>query len=108
MKGQCSEAISFPLRDAELCQEASSGEVFLLASAALANITFFDTMACEMLLQLNAIRVLLEACSDKQRVDTPYTRDQVRSAGGTKPRACNQTEMRRPGRRSRGAPRQPC
>uniref|UniRef100_A0A2K6P9Y4 INSC spindle orientation adaptor protein n=1 Tax=Rhinopithecus roxellana TaxID=61622 RepID=A0A2K6P9Y4_RHIRO len=61
----------------KLCQEASSGEVFLLASAALANITFFDTMACEMLLQLNAIRVLLEACSDKQRVDTPYTRDQV-------------------------------
>ncbi|XP_030876913.1 protein inscuteable homolog [Leptonychotes weddellii] len=60
----------------KLCQEASSGEVFLLASVALANITFFDTMACEMLLQLNAIRVLLEACSDKQRVDTPYTRDQ--------------------------------
>lgn len=66
-----------PLRHTELCQEASSGEVFLLASAALANITFLDTMACEMLLQLNAIRVLLEACSDKQRVDTPYTRDQV-------------------------------
>ncbi|XP_040114231.1 protein inscuteable homolog [Oryx dammah] len=61
----------------KLCQEASSGEVFLLASAALANITFFDTMACEMLLQLNAIRILLEACSDKQRVDTPYTRDQI-------------------------------
>ncbi|KAM7087306.1 protein inscuteable homolog isoform 2-T2 [Molossus nigricans] len=61
----------------KLCQEASSGEVFLLASAALANITFFDTMACETLLQLNAIRVLLEACGDKQRVDTPYTRDQI-------------------------------
>ncbi|XP_063107921.1 protein inscuteable homolog isoform X1 [Cavia porcellus] len=61
----------------KLCQEASSGEVFLLASAALANITFFDTMACEMLLQLNAIHILLEACSDKQRVDTPYTRDQI-------------------------------
>nr|XP_048316290.1 protein inscuteable homolog isoform X4 [Myodes glareolus] len=61
----------------KLCQEASSGEVFLLASAALANITFFDKMACEILLQLNAIRVLLEACRDKQRVDTPYTRDQI-------------------------------
>lgn len=70
-----------PFHYPELCQEASSGEVFLLASAALANITFFDKMACEMLLQLNAIRVLLEACSDKQRVDTPYTRDQVRSLG---------------------------
>lgn len=46
-------------------------------------------MACEMLLQLNAIRVLLEACSDKQRVDTPYTRDQVRSSGGTWHRVYN-------------------
>uniref|UniRef100_A0A8B9ZUE0 INSC spindle orientation adaptor protein n=1 Tax=Anas zonorhyncha TaxID=75864 RepID=A0A8B9ZUE0_9AVES len=61
----------------KLCQEASSGEVFLLASAALANITFFDTMACEMLLQLNAMKILLAACSDKRIVDTPYSRDQV-------------------------------
>ncbi|NXL87553.1 INSC protein, partial [Alectura lathami] len=61
----------------KLCQEASSGEVFLLASAALANITFFDTMACEMLLQLNAMKILLSACSDKHIVDTPYSRDQV-------------------------------
>ncbi|XP_078537151.1 protein inscuteable homolog [Lissotriton helveticus] len=61
----------------KLCQEASCGEVCLLASAALANITFFDTMACEMLLQLNAMKTLLSACSDKQRVDTPYSRDQI-------------------------------
>ncbi|KAJ7403319.1 Protein inscuteable like protein [Pitangus sulphuratus] len=61
----------------KLCQEASSGEVFLLASAALANITFFDTMACEILLQLNAMKILLAACSDKRLVDTPYSRDQV-------------------------------
>ncbi|XP_030338750.1 protein inscuteable homolog [Strigops habroptila] len=61
----------------KLCQEASSGEVFLLASAALANITFFDTMACEILLQLNAMKILLAACSDKHIVDTPYSRDQV-------------------------------
>ncbi|KAM7163609.1 protein inscuteable homolog isoform 2-T2 [Macrochelys suwanniensis] len=60
-----------------LCHEASSGEVFLLASAALANITFFDTMACEMLLHLNAMKILLAACADKQIVDTPYSRDQV-------------------------------
>lgn len=46
-------------------------------------------MACEMLLQLNAIRVLLEACSDKQRVDTPYTRDQVRGSRGTGNRDCS-------------------
>ncbi|XP_077177798.1 protein inscuteable homolog isoform X3 [Paroedura picta] len=61
----------------KLCQEATSGEVFLLASAALANITFFDTMACEMLLQLNAVNILLTACGDKQKVDTPYSRDQI-------------------------------
>lgn len=53
--------------------------MFLLASAALANITFFDSMACEILLQLNAIHILLEACRDRQRVDTPYSKDQVHS-----------------------------
>lgn len=95
MKALFSEAIFLPSCHPELCQEASSGEVFLLASAALANITFFDTMACEMLLQLNAIRVLLEACSDKQRVDTPYTRDQVRSWGGTRYTTCHHDDRSR-------------
>ncbi|KAM7397117.1 hypothetical protein PAMP_020114 [Pampus punctatissimus] len=61
----------------KLCENASCGEVFLLASAALANITFFDSMACEILLQLNAIQILLQACKDRQRVDTPYSKDQV-------------------------------
>ncbi|MGH0132493.1 UNVERIFIED_CONTAM: hypothetical protein FKN15_053939 [Acipenser sinensis] len=61
----------------KLCHHASSGEVFLLASAALANITFFDTMACEILLQLSAVRILFEACRDRKRVDTPYSKDQV-------------------------------
>ncbi|XP_075423130.1 protein inscuteable homolog isoform X2 [Ascaphus truei] len=61
----------------KLYEEASSGEVCLLASAALANITFFDTLACEMLLQMNAMKILLHACSDKERVDTPYARDQI-------------------------------
>lgn len=62
---------------AGLCESASCGEVFLLASAALANITFFDSMACEILLQLNAVHILLQACRDRQRVDTPYSKDQV-------------------------------
>ncbi|XP_024234649.2 protein inscuteable homolog isoform X1 [Oncorhynchus tshawytscha] len=61
----------------KLCESASCGEVFLLASAALANITFFDSMACEILLQLNAIHILLQSCKDRQRVDTPYSKDQV-------------------------------
>ncbi|KAJ3597041.1 hypothetical protein NHX12_003441 [Muraenolepis orangiensis] len=54
----------------KLCETASCGEVFLLASAALANITFFDSMACEILLQLNAVHILLQACNDRQRVVT--------------------------------------
>ncbi|XP_075692905.1 protein inscuteable homolog [Rhinoderma darwinii] len=61
----------------KLCDEASNGEVCLLASAALANITFFDTIACEILLQMNAVTVLLNACSDKQRVNSSYARDQI-------------------------------
>ncbi|KAK3564168.1 hypothetical protein QTP86_009420 [Hemibagrus guttatus] len=61
----------------KLCETASCGEVFLLASAALANITFFDSLACEILLQLNAVHILLQACRDRQRVDTPYSKDQV-------------------------------
>ncbi|XP_062856346.1 protein inscuteable homolog [Trichomycterus rosablanca] len=61
----------------KLCETASCGEVFLLASAALANITFFDSLACEILLQLNAVHILLSACRDRQRVDTPYSKDQV-------------------------------
>ncbi|XP_056410513.1 protein inscuteable homolog, partial [Hyla sarda] len=60
----------------KLCDEASNGEVCLLASAALANITFYDTIACEILLQMNAVNVLLNACSDKQRVNSSYARDQ--------------------------------
>lgn len=35
-------------------------------------------MACEILLQLNAVHILLQACRDRQRVDTPYSKDQVR------------------------------
>lgn len=34
-------------------------------------------MACEILLQLNAVHILLQACRDRQRVDTPYSKDQV-------------------------------
>ncbi|CAH2325460.1 inscuteable homolog isoform X2 [Pelobates cultripes] len=61
----------------KLSQEASSAEVFLLASAALANITFLDTLSCEMLLQMDAIKILMTACLDKQRVNSSYARDQI-------------------------------
>ncbi|CAB1323538.1 unnamed protein product [Coregonus sp. 'balchen'] len=73
----------------KLCESASCGEVFLLASAALANITFFDSMACEILLQLNAIHILLQACKDRKRVDTPYSKDQLL---GEKPSSSSPSE----------------
>lgn len=60
-----------------LCSSASCGEVFLLAAAALANITFLDSLACEILLQSNAVQILLQASKDRGRVDTPYSKDQV-------------------------------
>uniref|UniRef100_A0A3B3X5H2 Uncharacterized protein n=1 Tax=Poecilia mexicana TaxID=48701 RepID=A0A3B3X5H2_9TELE len=78
----------------KLCESASCGEVFLLASAALANITFFDSMACEILLQLNAIHILLQACKDRQRVDTPYSKDQVLEAAETGPSTHTHTYTR--------------
>uniref|UniRef100_A0A3B4A626 Uncharacterized protein n=1 Tax=Periophthalmus magnuspinnatus TaxID=409849 RepID=A0A3B4A626_9GOBI len=60
-----------------LCSSASCGEVFLLAAAALANITFLDSLACEILLQSNAVQILVQASRDRTRVDTPYSKDQV-------------------------------
>ncbi|XP_068116222.1 protein inscuteable homolog isoform X2 [Hyperolius riggenbachi] len=61
----------------KLCEEATTGETCLLASAALANITFLDSLACEMILQMNALKILINACSDKQRVNSAYARDQI-------------------------------
>ncbi|KAM9302362.1 protein inscuteable homolog [Gastrophryne carolinensis] len=61
----------------KLCEDSTSGETCLLACAALANITFFDSLACEMILQMSAVKILLSACMDKQRVATAYARDQI-------------------------------
>lgn len=60
-----------------LCSSASCGEVFLLAAAALANITFLDSLSGEILIQNRAVHILLQASADRARVDTPYSRDQV-------------------------------
>ncbi|KAG8125761.1 hypothetical protein E2320_020892, partial [Naja naja] len=51
-------------------------EIVTALLTALANITFLDSKACEMLLQLDAMKILIAACSDKQKVDSPYSRDQ--------------------------------
>ncbi|KAK7497200.1 hypothetical protein BaRGS_00011494 [Batillaria attramentaria] len=60
----------------ELCQKTTSHEVFLLAAAAVANITFLHSQACSMLLQLSAPRLLIQAClAPKAR--SLFAKDQV-------------------------------
>ncbi|ELT97127.1 hypothetical protein CAPTEDRAFT_182206 [Capitella teleta] len=60
----------------DLCIEASSAEVFLLACAALANMTFMDSLACDFLAQYHTPRVLIEACTLK-KAQTIFAKDQV-------------------------------
>ncbi|KAK3097404.1 hypothetical protein FSP39_009333 [Pinctada imbricata] len=59
-----------------LCYTTRSEEVFLLSSAAIANITFMDNQACETLLQLEAPRILISACSTTV-ADSLFAKDQV-------------------------------
>ena len=60
----------------ELCVESSSHEVFLLGSAALANITFMDSLACDYLLQYNTAALLIEACH-LDKANSLFAKDQV-------------------------------
>lgn len=66
----------FSLVFAGLCIEASSPEVFLLGCAALANMTFMDSMACDFLAQYHTARTLIEACTLK-KAHTVFAKDQV-------------------------------
>ena len=72
----------------ELCSEASSHEVFLLACAALANITFTDNMACDYLLQYSTARVLVDACQQK-KAHSVFSKDQVSTQHGIRTAACH-------------------
>lgn len=62
---------------ADLCHTAISNEVFLLASAAIANITFMDSNASDILLYLKAPSVLLQCCL-LNKATTIFAKDQVR------------------------------
>ncbi len=73
--GTTSEPLS-PCPSTVLCMEASSHDVFLLGSAALANITFMDSMACDFLIQHQKAKILIEACT-LEKADTLFVKDQV-------------------------------
>lgn len=62
----------------DLCHETSSNEVFLLASAAIANITFMDSNASDILLYLKAPSILLQACH-LNKATSIFSKDQVAS-----------------------------
>ncbi|CAI9740269.1 Protein inscuteable homolog [Octopus vulgaris] len=62
----------------DLCHTAISNEVFLLASAAIANITFMDSNASDILLYLKAPSVLLQCCL-LNKATTIFAKDQVAS-----------------------------
>ncbi|XP_046378555.2 protein inscuteable homolog [Haliotis rufescens] len=59
-----------------LCQKTSSHEVFLLATAAVANVTFIDTLACEILHQKQAPRHLIRHCS-MSKASSLFAKDQI-------------------------------
>ena len=73
--GTASEPLP-PCPSTVLCLEASSHDVFLLGSAALANITFMDSMACDFLIQHQTAKILIEACT-LEKADTLFVKDQV-------------------------------
>ena len=54
-----------------------SQEIFLLASAAIANITFMDSATCGILFKYEAPRVLINACRTEV-AQSLFARDQVR------------------------------
>ncbi|XP_033739941.1 protein inscuteable homolog [Pecten maximus] len=59
-----------------LCANTLSHEVFLLSSAAIANITFMDSMACDILLKYDAPRVLIQSCGTSV-AQSLFAKDQV-------------------------------
>jgi hypothetical protein len=56
-----------------------SHETFLLAAAAVANITFMDSQACDVLQQLEAPRLLIQA-SAMPKAKSLFVKDQVHVA----------------------------
>lgn len=60
-----------------LASTTESYEIFLLSSAAIANITFMDSLGCEILAQYEAPRILIKACSTLI-ANSVFAKDQVK------------------------------
>jgi len=60
----------------DLCVYTSSHETFLLGAAAIANITFMDSATCDVLQQLDAPKVLIQA-SNTNKAKSLFVKDQV-------------------------------
>lgn len=61
---------------AVLCDASTKPEVVLLSTAALANMTFMDSTACELLQQAGAPRVLAKVISET-KASSLFAKDQV-------------------------------
>ena len=59
-----------------LCEGTISHEIYLLACAAIANITFMDSQACDVLQQFEAPRLFIQA-SNTQKAYSLFVKDQV-------------------------------
>ncbi|PAA65660.1 hypothetical protein BOX15_Mlig024782g2 [Macrostomum lignano] len=59
-----------------LCKEADCHDVFLLASAAIANITFISPASFEYMLKYNTVRALVDACQ-LSKAASLFAKDQV-------------------------------
>ena len=59
-----------------LCRDSSDIEIFLIGTAALANITFLDKMACEYLNKFGTAQVLIENYYLKS-YNSIFVKDQV-------------------------------
>lgn len=60
----------------DLCYSTVSHETFLLGTAAVANITFMDSQACEILQLLEAPKILIHAAGTK-KAQSLFVKDQV-------------------------------
>ncbi|XP_076304456.1 uncharacterized protein LOC143222211 isoform X2 [Tachypleus tridentatus] len=61
----------------DLASSAKTSEVFLLATAALANLSFLDTSTCDWLKKYHSAQVLVSACRHGDVCNSVFVKDQV-------------------------------
>ncbi|XP_033096667.1 protein inscuteable homolog [Anneissia japonica] len=75
----------------ELCKLAPSPSVFMVATAAISNITFMDSMSCDYLATYNTAEALLSGCKSG-KAESLYCKDQIATtlANMVSSKACRQ------------------